>query len=116
MTGRKYMLEVRGGKVVLSQVIPQNVRFRVERGTNMKGITVNTSIDGMATQVYVTGGEDEDKGLKVTRKDAYGIKRYGIIQHAEHRSNVRKSGDLLKFADKMLARRNQPTERFRYRR
>ena len=108
VTGRKYMLEVRGGKIVLAQVIPQNVRFRVERGHNLKGITATTSIDGMATQVYVTGGADEERGLKVIRKDASGIKRYGIIQHAEHRSNVRKSGDLLKFADKMLARLNKP--------
>lgn len=109
-TGRKYMVEVRGGKVVLSQVIPQNVRFRVERGTNMTGITVKTTIDAMATQVYATGGEDEQKGLKVTRKDASGIKRYGIIQFAEHRSNIRKSGDLLKYADKILARKNAPTK------
>lgn len=109
VTGRKYMLEVRGGKLVLAQVVPQNVRFRVERGTNMKGISATTSIEGMATQVYMTGGQDEIKGLKVTRKDASGIKRYGILQHAEHRSSVRKAGDLLKYADKALARRNQPT-------
>jgi len=108
-TGRKYMLEVRGGKVVLAQVVPQNVRFRVERGTNMKGISATTSIEGMATQVYMTGGEDEERGLKVTRKDASGIKRYGILQHAEHRSGIRKTKDLLKYADKALARRNQPT-------
>lgn len=108
-TGRKYFFEVRGGKIVLAQVVPQNVRFRVERGHNLKGITSSTSIDGMATQVYMTGGQDEIKGLKVTRKDASGIKRYGIIQYAEHRSNVRKAGDLLKYADKALARRNQPT-------
>lgn len=108
-TGRKYMLEVRGGKIVMAQVIPQNVRFRVERGTNLKGISVNTSIDGMSTQVYMTGGQDEVKGLKVTRKDAAGVKRYGILQHAEHRSNVRKAGDLLKFADKELARKKRPS-------
>lgn len=109
VTGRKFFVEVRGGKIVLAQVIPQNVRFRVERGHNLKGINVTTSIDGMATQVYVTGGEDEERGLKIIRKDKEGIKKYGILQYAEHRSNVRKAGDLLKYADKALARRNQPT-------
>lgn len=108
-TGRKYMLEVRGGKIVLAQVIPQALRFRVERGRNLKGITATASIDGMATQVYVTGGEDEEKGLKVTRKDASGIKRYGVLQYAEHRSNIRKAGDLYKYADRMLARHKRPT-------
>lgn len=109
-TGRKYMVEVRGGKVVMSQVIPQNVRFRIERGNNMLGISVKTSIQGLATQVYVTGGEDEQKGLKVLKKDPDGIKRYGTLQYAEHRSNVRKSGDISQYAAKVLARRNQPTK------
>lgn len=109
-TGRKYTVEVRGGKVVMSQVIPQSTRFRIERGTNMTGISVKTTIEGMATQVYVTGGEDEQKGLKVLKKDASGIKRYGTLQYAEHRSNVRKSGDLTQYAAKVLARKNAPTK------
>lgn len=109
-TGRKYLVEVRNGKVVMSQVIPQSIRFRIERGTNMTGISVKTTIEGMATQVYVTGGEDEQKGLKVLKKDASGIKRYGTLQYAEHRSNVRKSGDLTQYAAKVLARKNAPTK------
>lgn len=107
-TGVKYTVEVRAGKVVMSQVVPQNIRFRIERGTNMTGISVKTTIEGMATQVYVTGGEDEQKGLKVLKKDASGIKRYGTLQYAEHRSNVRKSGDLMQYATKVLARRKLP--------
>ncbi|WP_294749957.1 NlpC/P60 family protein [uncultured Exiguobacterium sp.] len=107
-TGIKYTVEVRGGKVVMSQVIPQSIRFRIERGTNMTGILVKTTIEGMATQVLVTGGEDEQKGLRVLKKDTSGIKRYGTLQYAEHRCNVRKSGDIMQYAAKALARRKLP--------
>ncbi len=111
-SNRRFALENTKGKLALVAIQPQKVQLEVSRGLNLLAASTKTSIEQTRTQVYLTGGDDEyraaSKKINATATDTAGVRKYGLMRHAEHLSNATSRGQLETTAKAILSKMNEP--------
>ncbi|ASN68104.1 putative hydrolase [uncultured Caudovirales phage] len=110
-TGRKYRLTNTGGKLNLVNVKEAKRLTIVENGRNIISASYSESIEDVRTAVKLTGG-DEKKPITARADDTKSKAKYGVMQHYEHMSDVKKSGNLSSLAKQMLKELSQPKREF----
>jgi len=110
-TGRKYRLVNKGGKFNLLNVREAKRLTIVENGRNIISASYSESIEDVRTSVKLTGG-DEKKPITARADDTKSKAKYGVMQHYEHMSDVKKAGNLSSLAKQMLKELSQPKREF----
>ncbi|WP_068613487.1 XkdQ/YqbQ family protein [Paenibacillus tuaregi] len=82
-TGEQFYLTSRKGKLHLLPRKEQEVKWVLENGVNILGVSYSQSIEEMKTQIKVVGGDSKKKELTASAMDAGLIQRFGIMQHLE---------------------------------
>lgn len=110
-TGRKYRIVNLEGNLTLINVKEAQRLTIIENGRNLTSATYSESIDDLRNVVKLTGG-DEKKPIAIRVDDKASRKSYGTMQHYEHMSDVKKSGDLTALANQLLKELSQPKREF----
>lgn len=105
VTGKRYMLRSRKGKLELIEVRSASVWLRYEAGHNLISASYSESIEDVRTQIEYTGGDDNAPVKTVVKKDTA---KYGIMQHTEHNSDANASA-LTPLAKSLLNELSKPS-------
>lgn len=107
-SNRRFAIESRSGKLVLIPVTPQNVQVHANRGENLLDAQFTQTMANVKTQVSLTGSNDEYRAaankMKATVRSEGARKIFGLIQHAEHKSQVNRLPTLTSQANALLKR------------
>jgi hypothetical protein len=108
MTGRKYWIYFKQGKLYLEQRNTSVSRWVIESGSNMTSASMTTSIENLRNSIKaVSGSIDDKKSITRVARDADSIKKYGLMQEVEDVSDM-KSAALQSHAEKTLKEKNKP--------
>jgi len=110
-TGRKYRLVNVEGKLNLVNVKDPKRLTIIENARNLTSASYAEDIEDLRNAVKLTGG-DEKKPIAVRVDDKGSQKSYGTLQHYEHMSDVKKSGNLTTLANQLLKELSQPKREF----
>ncbi|MEC0370053.1 XkdQ/YqbQ family protein [Paenibacillus chibensis] len=108
--GRKFFVYAREGKLFLREKKDEIVRWMIEDGVNIISANRSRSIEDMRTAVKVLGGDDEDKPITASARDAAMAAKYGLMQHleqADSKLNKSQIEQLAKTRLKELAKVNE---------
>lgn len=101
--GKNHIVTCKKNKIGLSEVSTIKLNYKASTKTNIISSSFSASNEERRTAVRLTGGKDEAKPtVKVVAKNATTIKKYGLMTHHEHKSNVKKKKKLSTLAKTML--------------
>ncbi|WP_102271310.1 XkdQ/YqbQ family protein [Cytobacillus massiliigabonensis] len=109
-TGKRYRFRNMAGKLELVEVTAQTKRLVLENKRNIIDASFSESIDEVKTRVKLTGG-DENKPVTF-EVSSPSTSKYGIMQHYEHKSDVKSAKELKPLADALLAELSKPKQEF----
>lgn len=109
VTNKRYYIGNVNGKLELRLRTEQVTQFVLENGRNVLSSSYSVGIDDMKTQVEVVGGE-EGKEIRVIKKDTTLQKAYGIMQHAEEKTDLKTRAQLEQFASSLLREHAKVTD------
>jgi hypothetical protein len=108
--GRKFHVFANSGKLNLVEKKDGIVRWMLEDGVNILTASRSQSIEDLRTSVKVIGGDDEDKPITATEKDAALATKYGTMQHAERADSKLNKSQLSQLAKQRLKELGKVTE------
>lgn len=107
----KYLLGNSEGKVTLTKVTTEVLDTQLSTETNITSVSFSESIEDRKTQVKLTGGDESAVNIKAVEKSD-DIAKYGIMQHYEHNSDVKKESELRTLAKALLKELNTSKQEF----
>ncbi|MBU5211077.1 hypothetical protein [Heyndrickxia oleronia] len=109
-TGKRYRFRNVAGKLELVEVTTQVKRLVLENKRNIIDASFSESIEDVKTRVKLTGG-DEEKPVTF-EVSSPSTSQYGVMQHYEHKSDVKSAKELKPLADALLAELSKPSQEF----
>ncbi|MEK4360802.1 hypothetical protein NYE48_27735 [Paenibacillus sp. FSL M7-1455] len=100
--GRKFFVYSREGKLFLREKKDEVVRWMLEDGVNIISASRSRSIEETRTAVKVIGGDDENKPITASAKDAAMAAQYGLMQHLEQADSRLKKSQIEQLAKTRL--------------
>lgn len=111
--GKKHIVTCVKGKIGLREVPTLRLDYRISSTLNLLSSSHTINNENRRNVVRLTGGKDEAKPtIKVTAKSASTIKKYGVMAHYAHKTNVKKTKQLNTLAKALLKSLDHADETF----
>lgn len=105
-TGKAYRLRNKNGQVELTDVEQVDTVVTLKNGQTITSAEYSESIEELQTQVKLTGGDEKKPITALATAPTAG--QYGVTQHFEHISDVKKASELQAKAQAMVAEMSRP--------
>lgn len=105
-TGKSYRLRSKGGLVELTDTEQVEAVATLLNGQHITSAEYSESIEDAQTQVKLTGGDEKKPITAIVTGPTAG--QYGVLQHYEHISDVKKASELRAKAKAMVDEMSRP--------
>ena len=110
--GERFIVGNSTGKLTLAKVSTAKLKYKATTTTNILSASYSESIEDRKTKIIMTGGDESKVSATVSAKSDSSVKKYGIMQEYENKSDVKDKAKLQKLADELLKKLNVSTQDF----
>lgn len=105
-TGKTYRIRNRNGAVELTDIEQVDAVVTLKNGQHITSAEYSESIEDLQTRVKLTGGDEKNPITAIATATTSG--QYGVMQHYEHISDVKKASELRQKAKAMADEMSRP--------